>query len=86
MRRECKQMEKEINMLTADELQRNAYYLEIKARHEKEVVVEEKGKYVDEGELKQLVLEINKIYEERNAMEKEMSLKLKNKEKVIADL
>lgn len=40
MRKECKQMEKEINMLTAEELQRNAYYLEIKARHEKEVVVE----------------------------------------------
>lgn len=41
---------------------------------------------MDEAELKQLVVEINKIYEERNAMEKEMTLKLKNKEKIIADL
>lgn len=86
MRKECKQMEKEINMFTADELQRNAYYLEIKARHEKEVAVEEKEKYVDEADMRQLVLEINQTYEERNAMEKEMTSKLKSKEKVIADL
>lgn len=59
MRKECKQLEKEINMITADELQRNAYYLEIKNRHEKEVVVEEKEKYVDEAEFRQLVMEIN---------------------------
>ena len=42
MRKECKQLEKDINLITADELQRNAYYLEIKSRHEKEVVFEEK--------------------------------------------
>ena len=30
------------------------------------------------------MLEINQTYEERNAMEKEMASKLKNKEKAIA--
>ena len=34
--------------------------------------------------MRQLVLEINQTYEERNAMEKEMASKLKNKEKAIA--